>query len=589
MNSDFDFFVQDDEHVSNYRDEQKNALKKTISNTIEHFENFKDSNISVFISSTKTDLEDERSAVSELVTEMGLNLISMEHFGARTEKPLDTCLSELQNANIYICILGMRYGTPYKNDSDKENNELSYTEIEYRHVLAKANEQEIRILIYCIDEENAKIHPVYVDKYEEATKLESFKNTVKLNHVVYFYKDIEDLIRQVALDLRRDVLSILSKRDELLNENSEQRSIESGSITFTSEIDSAYIYQPIRISGKTTNINSTKIYLYLTKKQVSFPPEDSSIIPLTDTGEKYLTIPLNPNGFWSATLCLNNLSQVLSNGEYSFLAVSEPDLSQKNIIHSSSSLILKQGFIVLNYVGEVLTRGIPFTIKGFAETANPFAYLWICSKTKVRGFAKISINKKNGDFVYTFPDELVNLLMEDRQYFGIVNIPVAHERGDIWLEKINNQDYICSSKESVLLNDRNLESVVSKICEMLNDVGALHVIFSFITTAEPKILTPLSQQPLIISNKSTVLTISKDTNLSSGTLVVVEILSNHQINSRDNYKLVASLTTSTSGSYVESSFSVSFDISSLPSGKYVSRIILAANNKVLLEEKWVKL
>ena len=57
----------------------------------------------------------------------------MEFFGARTEKSLEVCLSEVEQSDIYIGILGMKYG------SIDEDTGKSYTHLEYK----KATELEL--------------------------------------------------------------------------------------------------------------------------------------------------------------------------------------------------------------------------------------------------------------------------------------------------------------------------------------------------------------------------------------------------------------------------------------------------------------
>lgn len=49
----------------------------------------------------------------------------MESFGARSSKPLDTCLKELAECDIYIGIISMRYGS-IDTDSEKSLTQLEY-------------------------------------------------------------------------------------------------------------------------------------------------------------------------------------------------------------------------------------------------------------------------------------------------------------------------------------------------------------------------------------------------------------------------------------------------------------------------------
>ncbi len=94
----------------------------------------------VFISSTYMDLKDYREAVWKLLESYNVNVLGMEKFGARKETPLETCLNEVERADIYIGIIATRFGS-----LEAESNK-SYTQLEYE----KALEQKKEILIYLI-------------------------------------------------------------------------------------------------------------------------------------------------------------------------------------------------------------------------------------------------------------------------------------------------------------------------------------------------------------------------------------------------------------------------------------------------------
>jgi len=63
----------------------------------------------VFLSSTFLDLQEHRRAVWNLLKGFDVEIIGMEAFGARTSKPLETCIKEATEADIYIGIISMRY------------------------------------------------------------------------------------------------------------------------------------------------------------------------------------------------------------------------------------------------------------------------------------------------------------------------------------------------------------------------------------------------------------------------------------------------------------------------------------------------
>jgi hypothetical protein len=90
----------------------------------------------------------------------------MEEFGARTEGPLQTCLAEVEQSDVYLGIIAFRLGS-IDNESDK-----SFTQLEYEHALQAKKE----ILIYLADEQQALVHygDIETDQIRQE-KLKSFK------------------------------------------------------------------------------------------------------------------------------------------------------------------------------------------------------------------------------------------------------------------------------------------------------------------------------------------------------------------------------------------------------------------------------
>lgn len=146
----------------------------------------------VFLSSTFFDLIDYRSQVWDRLSKQNYQILGMEKFGARSEKPLSTCMSELEKARVYIGIIGMRYG------SIETGSQKSYTQLEYEHAVSR----NIPALIYMIDEEKALIHPAFVD-HENYTVLCEFKKQLKNNHTISFFENPDDLASKIETDLRQ--------------------------------------------------------------------------------------------------------------------------------------------------------------------------------------------------------------------------------------------------------------------------------------------------------------------------------------------------------------------------------------------------
>ena len=64
----------------------------------------------IFLSSTSQDLQDCRDAVRSMIGRMRETTIAMETFGARPNKPLETCRQEVAASDAMVVIVGHRYG-----------------------------------------------------------------------------------------------------------------------------------------------------------------------------------------------------------------------------------------------------------------------------------------------------------------------------------------------------------------------------------------------------------------------------------------------------------------------------------------------
>ena len=154
----------------------------------------------VFVSSTYEDLAAHRRAVWSVLERFDVNVRGMEQFGARPEAPLETCLAEVEQSDIYVGIVAYRLG------SVDYNSEKSFTQLEYEH----ARRLKKHILIYVIDEAEAKvtIGTIELDP-KPREKLESFKRTLRQNHTVGSFTSPEDL----AEKLKRDFDRLLKAKD----------------------------------------------------------------------------------------------------------------------------------------------------------------------------------------------------------------------------------------------------------------------------------------------------------------------------------------------------------------------------------------
>jgi hypothetical protein len=148
----------------------------------------------VFISSTFKDLKDYRREVWDALRRFSVSVRGMEEFGARTARPLETCLAEVEQSDVYVGIIAYRLGS-----IDPETKK-PFTVLEYE----KAFEQNKDILIYVADENAASFPPAQMD--QEAGKrrqLAAFKSRLRDSHTVDTFSTPADLVEKLSRDFKK--------------------------------------------------------------------------------------------------------------------------------------------------------------------------------------------------------------------------------------------------------------------------------------------------------------------------------------------------------------------------------------------------
>lgn len=142
----------------------------------------------VFISSTYKDLIDYRVAAIRAVEGTNYQASKMEVFGARPDEPLDACLKEVEQSDLFIGIYALRYGFI------PEGADISITEMEYAHA------KKLGKPIYCfiLDDENQPWLQKWVEGEPGKTKLDEFKKRIQRDHVSAFFSTSADLGMKVA-------------------------------------------------------------------------------------------------------------------------------------------------------------------------------------------------------------------------------------------------------------------------------------------------------------------------------------------------------------------------------------------------------
>jgi hypothetical protein len=98
----------------------------------------------VFISSTMRDLQAERDTIDKAISELHFEALRAETIGAQSVSPEEACLMMAQECDIYLGILGARYGTVPPGET------ISVTEMEFDE--AKAHGKPMLVYRKLVDE-----------------------------------------------------------------------------------------------------------------------------------------------------------------------------------------------------------------------------------------------------------------------------------------------------------------------------------------------------------------------------------------------------------------------------------------------------
>lgn len=149
--------------------------------------------LQVFISSTYIDLQDERQAAVQAVLDAEHIPAGMELFKAGNDSQLDVIKRWIQKSDVYMLILGGRYGTI------EPNSKKSYTHLEYEYALQLHKPIFAVVLSEAMLHEKANIHPEYFEK-ENVTQYSEFKKLV-LCKMARFINDVKDISAAVLSSL----------------------------------------------------------------------------------------------------------------------------------------------------------------------------------------------------------------------------------------------------------------------------------------------------------------------------------------------------------------------------------------------------
>ncbi|PAU78379.1 DUF4062 domain-containing protein [Halomonas salipaludis] len=148
----------------------------------------------IFLSSTFSDLENHRKILLDTFRKFQLPCIAMEDFGARPGNSLEECIKAVQQADLFVLIVGTKYGSCPDGD-------VSITELEYQAAIIK----KLDVYVYIINEKEHSIKAIHVENDEKREKLRKFIGKLSDNHIYAKFDSPEDLVVTLSSDMVRVV------------------------------------------------------------------------------------------------------------------------------------------------------------------------------------------------------------------------------------------------------------------------------------------------------------------------------------------------------------------------------------------------
>ena len=147
----------------------------------------------VFLSSTYSDLVDERESIIKAILEMYHIPIGMEMFSAEDEDQWEIIRRTIEVSDYYVLVLGLRYGA-------KTSEGISFTQKEYEYAL----EKNIPILAFVMKDTVSLSKDKRDDDLSEINK---FRELVLTNSkMAQFWETKDQLIKSVSISLMKQIM-----------------------------------------------------------------------------------------------------------------------------------------------------------------------------------------------------------------------------------------------------------------------------------------------------------------------------------------------------------------------------------------------
>lgn len=154
-----------------------------------------DGRLSIYISSTYSDLAEYRRATHDALRQMGHDVRAMEDYIARDDRPLDVCLRDVRSCELYVGIFGWRYGFVPPHDNPEH---LSMTQLEFK--AARAN--GVPCLIFMLAEESPwppSLMDAKTGESDHGSRIDALRATLAETYLASYFGSPQQLASQVGI------------------------------------------------------------------------------------------------------------------------------------------------------------------------------------------------------------------------------------------------------------------------------------------------------------------------------------------------------------------------------------------------------
>ncbi|MDJ0768368.1 MAG: DUF4062 domain-containing protein [Ilumatobacter sp.] len=154
-----------------------------------------DGRLTIYISSTFSDLADYRRATHDVLRKMGHDVRAMEDYIAQDERPVDYCVRDVKTCDLYVGIFAWRYGYVPRQDNPEQK---SVTQMEFE----AAREHGIPCLVFMLADDSPW-PPSQMDAKtgdgEAGKKIDAFRGRLGEDYMASFFANPEQLASQVGV------------------------------------------------------------------------------------------------------------------------------------------------------------------------------------------------------------------------------------------------------------------------------------------------------------------------------------------------------------------------------------------------------